>query len=273
MASEQLLFFEKNKADPNFFIAGASTTASENSELSDLAVNRKNTSAWQTDDSTDAANTTYTLDFGRVVELDSLILIGHNFKDYDIEYFDGAIFKLFTLVTGGTTSFTGNTSNESFHETVKVVDAERVRITIKATFVVDDAKILTQFITTEKIGQLKGFPVMGGIRVGRDTSATEALEGLANIIDRQGGYRTTLAVSNYTLQADLDIIDLLFNKVDGFLFWPCGGDDSQFIPLVEGYRFKDIFVSRFVGQFRPNKNRGIYNNGIKFRVLLRQVLR
>jgi len=234
---------------------------------------RKNTSAWQTDESLDSNNTVYTQDFGRVVELDSLIGIGHNFKDYDIEYFDGSIWNFFTLIAGGTTSFTGVTNDEFFHEVVKVTDAEKVRITIRATFIADDPKILTQFISTSKTGRLTGWPVMSGIRTGRDTSAVDALEGLAYIIDRQGGYRGTLSVSNYTVQTDLDIIKTLFNSVRGFLYWPSGGDESQFSPLVDGYRFEDIFLSRFVGQFKPDKNRGIYNNGLKFSVAVRQVIK
>lgn len=273
MAAKQILFFEKNKADPNFSTSGAFTTASENPELAPLAVNRKNTSAWQTDDSLDSNNTTYTMDFGRVVELDSLIGIGCNFKDYDIEYFNGAIWQFFTLTSGGATAITGNAAENFFHETVKVSDAEKVRITIKATFTVDDAKTLTQFIATEKVGRLEGWPVMSGTRVGRETQAVDALDGLSYVIDRQGGYRGQLSVSNYTLQTDLNIVDALFNRVEGFLYWPCGGDESQFTPLVEGSRFKDIYLCRLIGQLAPNKNRGIYINGLNFSVNVRQVLR
>lgn len=269
--TSQLIFFEKNKGDPDF--SGVQYIASENNEIASFAFNRKNTSAWQTDDSLDADNTTFIVDFGRTTAIDSILLIGHNFKDFQIEHFDGAVFNDFTLVAGGLLDITGNTADNNYFSVVSVPLVEKIRITIKATFVADKPKILTQFIPTELIVQFEGWPVLNKVKVGRITQEIPMLDGLSAVIDRQGAAKYDLNVAQYLIQDDLDKIQNMIKRTEGFLFWPSGGDETAFSPLVEGYRFEDIFLSRFMGQFQPNLRKGIYPGGIVYKGKLRQTNR
>lgn len=268
--SAQIMFFEKNKLDLDF--GRTLCTASENPELANYAVNRKNTSAWQTDASLDANNTTYTGSFGRVTLINAIILIGINFKDFDVEYFDGAAWNFFTdQATGGNSSYTDNTKTDVFIQTEDVENAEKIRITIKKTITANDAKVMVQFIATELLGQLEGWPVIDRVKVGRETDDLEMLDGLVTALDRQGGYSGRLGVTQYTVENDINLLHSLQNRADGFLYWPCGGDITQFNPVTEGYRFKDIYLCRFFGQWEADYYKGLYPAGIRFSRIIRQV--
>ena len=269
---QQIIFLEKNKAD--FDYTEASVLASENDDISQNAVNRKVFSAWQTDTSNDAANTTFELFFGRTTLINFIIIAKHNFKSFKIEYWDGvsAYVAFAQLVGGAAIDETVNTKETNSFQTVDV-DTTKIRLTIRGTFVVDAQKILVHFIGTELLGQLEGFPIIDSVEVGRETNPIRVLGGKSAAVDIEGAYTGKLSVSQYVLQDDLDKITSLFKRAQGFLYWPCGGDESQFTPLVEGYRLEDIYLSRFFGKFKPNYKDGVYPNGLVFSAPIREVVK
>ena len=76
MAGQQIMFLEKNKADldaPNCV-----ATASQGSGFENLARNRSSDTWWATSASVDADNTTYEMNLVDLLNIDTIILIGHN---------------------------------------------------------------------------------------------------------------------------------------------------------------------------------------------------
>lgn len=267
----QLIFLDKNRADPDF--AEASTYASELDDLSEKVVDRKNISAWITEASLDANNTYIELRFGRVTPIDFLLLILHNFKAANAKYWneDTSAFSNLLDEDGVAISWSGLTDalNTTFYRCTPV-NTSIIRITITGTITANDAKRLTQFIATEEIWTLEGWPMITDTLVGRDVDDIDMADGLGNVIDRQGRFSCKLSVSPYTLQDDVDALYSLYNRVYGFLLWPCGGDEDQFTPLTEGSRLEDIYLGRFTTRFSPERFKGIYPGGINWSAKFRE---
>ena len=154
--SQSPIVFKKSSMDLSFggvVITVIDAVAADTGEANaNLVRDRKNTSGWSTTDSTDAAGTIFQVVYEDEIDLDSLFLIGNNFKDYTVEFFDGASWTNFITVTG-------NSNPVNFHEFAKFT-AQGIRLIITACFTVDEDKFLSQMITTERIGQFVEKPMV-----------------------------------------------------------------------------------------------------------------
>jgi len=74
----------------------------------DYTRNRNNNSAWVTTGSTDAANTTLEVEMGDFESIDTIILIGHNFKAFTIQYYNSG-YQDFSTPISETTNTDDNT--------------------------------------------------------------------------------------------------------------------------------------------------------------------
>jgi hypothetical protein len=263
--SAQILFFQKNKAD--YSVASVTAIASESSDLASYVLNRSNLSAWITTGSVDANNTTLEVDFGETRRVTDIILLKHNFKSFKAEYWDGSAYQAFSPAIDETTS----TETTSYFEFTAVTTL-KIRITIRGTQVVNSDKYLYQFIATEKIGQLNGWPVIKKPMVSRNKKKSEMLSGKMNIFENIGKFSCTLEVKAATDGEDLTIIETLYEQFEGFLVWLCGGDESQFKTVRKGYRLEDLFLMKCSDEYEPEYLDGVYKNGIKISMSLEEVI-
>jgi len=259
--STQVLFFEKNYGDlqnPN-----CTATASQGNDFADFVRNRKNTSAWMTTGSVDTDLTSFTLDFTDEEDITQIVLLKHNFKSYTVKYWDGAVYQDFTPAISETTNTAENT-----HHVVAEVSASRVQIIINNTFVVNDDKQLAQFIVTKKLGRLNGWPLIKKPTISRNRKITKMMSGKSSVVENIGQYSTDLAIKVWSDDADLTLFEDLYDRFIGFLFWPSGGDETQFSSVRKGYRLEDIFLVKLTDELVNEFPNGVYTSGIKLNIKL-----
>ena len=252
---QQIRFFEKNKAD--FSSDTVVATASQGDTYADRVLDRSNNTAWVTTGSVDADNTTFELDFGDTKRIDSILLLKHNFKSYEIQYWDGDSWENF----GTDIDETVYAAESSFHQ-FAALETTKVKLTIRGTQTANDEKKLYQFICTEEIGQLNSWPVIKKAQTSRNRVRTKMLSGKENIREQVGAFSTSLSVSILSDSDDLDVIEALHDANEGFLVWLCGGSESQFSSVRKGYRLEDVFLMKCVGELVNEFYKGIYPNGL-----------
>jgi hypothetical protein len=251
----QIRFFDKNKAD--FSNISAIATASQGDTYADNVRDRSNNTAWVTTGSVDADNTTFELDFGEIKRIDSILLLKHNFKSYEIQYWDGAAYQDFATAIDETVFADDN----SFHQ-FTAVETQKVLLTIRGTQIVDDEKKLYQFICTEEIGQFNGWPVIKGAKISRNRTRTKMLSGKENIREQVGAFSCSLSVAVTSDSEDLTIIESLHDANEGFLVWLSGGDEAQFSSVRKGYRLEDVYLMKCASELTNEFYKGIYPNGL-----------
>ena len=262
MAS-QILFFEKNKADISN--ANVTITGSQGVGFEDFVRNRSNNSGWVTDGSVDSDNTTLTVDFVDSHIIEDIILIDHNFKAYTIQYWTGAIYDDFSTPIAETVN-TAVTTRHNF----TAVTTTKLLLTITGTMVADADKYLKQFIATKDIGTFSAWPVIKP-ELGRNKAKNQMLSGKVSIRERTGARRETLSIKVLSTDADLTTIENLYFANEGFLYWPCGGDESQYRNERIGYRLEDIYLMKCENEWNPAWYQGLYQSGMKIDIKLIEV--
>lgn len=267
----QIRFFKKNKLDLSNTLASITVTdataTNTGQDFVDFLRNRNNTSAWVTTGSDDAALTQLDVDFTDERDFDTIFLIKHNFADYTIQYWDGALYQDFSEPI----SVTGNTAATSFHQ-FDTVSTSKLRLIIQGTMVADADKKMFQFIATEKLatGQLEGWPVIRRPRLNTNKKISTMLSGKVNVTESIGGFGFDAQVRNWTIDSDLNIVEEIYFGRRGVLVWLSGGDEDQFRFKRFGYRDEDIFQMRAVNDYSPEWVSGVYKNGLRINMRLQE---
>lgn len=264
MSANQILLFKKSKTD--YTDSDVVATASQGSIYAPLALNRSNTSGWITTGSVDADNTTFTVDMVNSHIVDQILLVGHNFKAFTVKYWDGAAYQAFSPAINETTN-TATTNRFS----VTSVETTKLQVRITGTQVVNSDKRLAQFIATELIGRLNAWPIIENAVFDRYKRVTKMLSGKSLIAENIGGFSCDLSVTIWSNNADLTIVESLYNSNNGFLVWLCGGDTSQFSSVRQGYRLEDVFLMKCTNDFQPNWVEGLYKSGLGLQISLSEV--
>ncbi len=263
--SQQIVFFKKSKCDfTNTSIVG---TGSEGVGYESFLFNRNNTSAWITSGSVDANNTTLIIDFGEAKDVTDILLVKHNFKSYTIQYWNGSAYVDFSTVISPTTVAVDDSSH-SF----TLVNTQLIKITILGTQIANSDKFLYQFIATERVGQLAGWPIISKPLVSRNRKNNQMLSGKLNVSENVGNVSFTLQLKAFTSNADLTLFETLYNYSEGFLVWLCGGDELQFKTLRQGYRMEDIYLMKCSDDYKPSYLNGLYGAPIAMDVKLEEVV-
>lgn len=259
--SGQVIFFEKNIIDLSMSAVTLTVTdaiaTNTGQDIVNFIRNRNNSSAWLTTESTDAANTELLAEWGDSESIDAIILVKHNFKSFIVEVStDGIAWE--NVLTE-----TVNTKNTSFIEMTDKT-ANRARITIHGTFVVDDDKILHQLIITRKIGEgrLDGYPVIKSPLFDRRKKISKMLSGKINVTESVGGFSCTLAVENWKNNNDLTIIESIYFNRAGVLMSLSGFMEEQFSSKRYGYRNEDLYFVRPTNDWQPEWYKGLYQSGM-----------
>lgn len=263
--AEPILFFKKAKTDLSE--DNVSATANEGSEFANYALNRSNLSAWITTGSSDSSGTTWTVDMTDEKTISEILLIKHNFKSFTVKYWDGAAYQDFSPAISETTN-----TEEVNRYSVTEVATSKIQITINGTMTPDEDKYLFQFIATEVLGQLAGYPVIKNPVLSRNKKKSTMLSGKLNISENVGGFSCDLSVSEWKSDADLTLVETLYSSSDGFLVWLCGGDEDQFASLRKGYRLEDLFLMKCVNDYEPEYVAGMYRRGMNITIKLAEVV-
>lgn len=265
--AEQIRFFRKNWAD--FEREYVSASATNGDDMADQVLTRSNKTGWGTSGSTDAEQPVLTIDLGDSPTIDTIILVNHNWKNYKLQYLasDGVTWTDFSPSLAHTT----NTENTTIHE-FTALQTSSVRAIIYGTMVADAEKYLSQFIITSALGQFNGWPAIRTPVLGRNLQEQNVISGKANILQNLGRYSASIVVQVLSDSTDLALIETLFSRVEGFLYWPCGGDEDQFSSVRQGYRLVDIYLVRCRNEFSPEWYKGLYKSGQVVRMDLVEVV-
>lgn len=228
---------------------------------------RSNKTGWGTTGSTDAASTSLDIDWIDPYEVSHIILVGHNFKSFKLEKWNGSSWVDFSTPVSITNS-------EDFVTEIEITpeSLSRIRLTILGTQVADSDKFLRQIIVTRLIGQFEGWPLA---RVLSSTSKTakKTLSGRNFIREQSGHTEIRLDFSTYGFEADLALLEsIFFENFSGVLFWANGGDSEQFRLQLVGYRPQDIFLMKAKSEYEPAFEKKMYRNGINMNVHLVEVI-
>ena len=254
-AAKQIIFFKKNKMDYSY--PAVSLTASQGSTYASYVQRRSNNLGWMTTGSVDADNTTLTCDFISAVQLDNMLLVGHNFKNFTIKYWNGSSYVDFSLAIN-----VSNSTDTTTRFTFTSVSTSKIQLTVTGTQVANSDKKLNQWIATELIGQLAGWPMITKPTFNLNKRIDKMLSGKTFVGINTGGFECTLTVKVLKSDADLTIVESLFNTGAGFLVWLSGGSTTQFSTQRFGYRLQDIFLMQCSNNYIPEWNQGLYQSGI-----------
>ena len=239
----------------NFSIVITDSVASDNGQsISNFMRNRNLTSAWITTESNDSANTMIECIISDTSTVSDIFLVVHNFKDFDIDYFDGVAWVNIASVTGNIDDF--------YHaELTTPVITTKVRVIIYSTIIADSDKILTRLIITSKmgVGQFSSWPVVKNSTQGLIKKDSVMLSGKHRISQSVGSYSVRLDWKGVTTQDDVDIIEQMFLGRKSFLLWISGGSETQFRFKITGYRRKDFYTVKPRKDYIADFYKGIYS--------------
>ena len=236
-------------------------------EFVDQIRDRKNYTAWMTTDSTDAANTQLDISLGDPRAITNIILLGHNFKAYTIQYKNGiGAYQNFST----TIAPTNDTEDHSYYSFTEV-NATDIRIIITGCQTVDADKILAQLIITKSIGQFTGWPQITSPRIETQKKTVKMLSGKLRVIEGLQAFSCSLDVKAWRIQDDIDIIEEIYFKREGVLMWIQANDPNQFFLDLKGYRKNEIYLVRPTDNWEPLLLSGVYVNPIKVSMSVAEV--
>jgi hypothetical protein len=230
-------------------------------------LNRNNTSAWITTGSVDSDNTYIDVDMVDYRTISDILLIKHNFKNFTIQYWNGSAFVDFSPAIAETV----NTAESNYYQ-VAQVQTSKVRIKIFGTMTPNEDKHLYQFILTEKIGQFEGWPVIKNPKHSKNKVISKMISGKYNVLPNVSGFSCSLGFNSISSDADLTLIENIYDEMQGFLFWPCGGSETQFKTVRQGYQLEDVYLMACQNDYEPEYLSGIYNLGIGIEIKMIEVV-
>ncbi len=269
--SQQIRFFNKNffdYAEDNTTITATDDVATnEGQAFVNLMRDRRNTTGWKTSGSSDAANCSLLFEFGDPKQCDTLVITNTNLKSYVLETFNGTTWSTLSTVTD-------NEKDTIFLQFTELY-IYKLRITINSTIVTDADKYISQVILTSKIGpgQFETWPQIKRPEHDTNKKVSQMLSGKMSVNEGVGGFNCRLEIRYLKSEADLDLIEQLYYHKAGFLVYLSGGDESQFSSRRKGYRNIDLYLMRFTDNYRPEWVKSIYVNGMKLKMMLKEVVK
>jgi len=231
--------FEKSSS--LFKDSGNATASSADGSVDNILSMNRNL-RWDSVGSDDTTAETITITFDSTT-ISRIFIVDHNLKDFSITY--GASPTAFTNVVGvdGSksgiveTAFSENTSYYEFDQ----VTTTQINITSTKTQIVDAQKYITIFVTTDEIGTFEGFPNVIPFSDANE-KRSQVVTGKYITQENFETFNAQLRVE-YTNQADIDIIDSMYESQEPFLIWLCGGKygAANFSVDFKNWRLKDLY--------------------------------
>ena len=245
-----------NKSQNGVTITVTDATAADDGQgIVDNLRDGSNNTGWGTVGSDDAALTTIEFDFGESQDSQDIIMVDHNFKSFKWQRFNGAIFVdipgLDVVDNQDTTS----------HFEFGPDDAEKYLLIIRETFVADDDKFMAQVYITKTIGQFQITPFIEDPEISRNRREVGLISGAKKVFFHVGTFSCNITFDYSTNVKDLEMVEALFDRFDGFHVWLNGGDPKQFRTERFGFRLKDIFLVICRNEYKPRMTDNHYKRG------------
>ena len=274
MITGGIKFFTKSKVLAE---DGGTIVASSGDVASELAIDKNPASVWQSVGSNDVTVETLTLTFASV-QISRLFLQRHNFKSFNVQYWNGSAWTHFSSVVGldgsqanvTETTFSKDTAYYEF----AAVTTTQIRIQITSTQTTNAQKFISQIIACEEIGTLNGYPKIKNVKHSRNESEKVMLSGKVLIQKGLDSFSCRLEFDDYptSYAGDLDIAMALFDLEEPFLVWLCGGayGSTKFRYTNRGFRLQDIYLVQTRGDISPEYRGNIYINPVSITIDLKE---
>jgi len=219
-------FFERMK---NLDTAGGDASDTEGQPSAPFVCGRNPFVHWRTQSSDDTTTEDLEITFNSA-SINRIILLDHNFKEFNIKYDVASVWTNFTSVVG----INGATYGSGISETVfaysssyyefAAVTTTKIRVQITKTQTVDDQKRLRQAIVTKEIGTFSGYPTIEA-NSDRRKFTKEMLSGRTFVDYSTDNFDGKIKFQNYptSYAADVNLLRQLNVLNLPFHIFPCGG--------------------------------------------------
>lgn len=264
-----IAFFSRSKC---LVQDGTVITASSGQAAADRCLDRNPLSYWRSVGSSDAVTETIEIEFTEAMTFDRIFLVDHNFKSYNIQYFNGSIYTHFTSVIGLSGSMANITEtvyarDTSYYEFTQVTST-KIRIQVTTTQTTNAQKSLNQVIVTSELGTLQGYPVIKSPELNRNLQNQKMLSKRTLSFKSDETFKVQLDFKDYPnrLSDDVDLMFELHDTDDTFLIWICGGrfGSNYFRKTLRGYRLRDVIAVQMVSALKPVYSDNVYVNQVNF---------
>lgn len=269
---QQIKIFELPVSDisnTNFEITIEDSVAEDTGQLiANFMRNRNTNSAWLTTGSDDSANTVINFLISDSAEVSDIMLVGHNLKDFTVEYYDGSNWAVLDSILANESDF--------YHlEINPTVLTTQVRIVVGGTILADEDKKITRAIITNKLelGQFKSWPKITNPTQDIIRKSSRMLSGKYFMSESVGSFACTLSWNKgINNQEDIYLIEAMFLRRVPFMVWLCGGSDEQFKFKMRGYRKEDLYIMKCSKNYINEWYKGLYNTVVKQGISLVEVV-
>lgn len=269
MISGGIKFFDRSKC---LFEDGTSITASSGDAAADRCLDRNPLSVWRSVGSNDMTQETLEVVLTEAQAINRLFLIDHNFKAFNVQWYDGVTYQPFTNVVGLGGALSGIVETVYARDTAYYefdsVTTTRLRVQIDTTQVVDAQKYLSQIIATTELGTLTGHPQIKAPQLSRNLRTEKMLSGRSLTFKSDETFSVGLDFKSYpaSLSADIDLIFSMADREDTFLIWMCGGrfGSQYFKKQMRGYRLRDVVAVQLVDVLKPVYSDNVFQNTVNF---------
>jgi len=230
------------KKSSSLYKNSGNATASSGNGSADNMLSMHRYLRWDSIGSNDATPETITITFPSTT-IDRIFLIDHNLKNFTITYGVGATSFAGVVGIDGVksgiveTAFAEDTAYYEFN----AVTTTQINITANTTQIVDAQKYINMVLTTQEVGTFIGYPEI--------TPSLDANERRSQVLT--GKYITQknfevfkgrLAIE-HTNQADIDLVNYMYESQEPFLIWLCGGKygTESFSVEFKNWRLKDVY--------------------------------
>lgn len=211
---------------------------------------------------------------------DRILLLDHNFKEFNIQYFSGGMYVDFSNVLGLNGSLSGidetTYSRDTSYYEFDAVTTTKIRIQIDTTQVVDVEKYISQVIVASEFGTLVGHPDIKGTELDRQLRNQKMLSGRILSQKSDEVFEVQLDFKDYppSLSNDIDLMFQLHDIDETFLIWLCGGKfgSSSFRKQLRGYRLRDVFPVQLVSSVKPIYSNNVFVNPVNISVKFQEAV-
>ena len=246
---------------------GASATASSNTEGANFLLTPVRYAKWSSVGSDDLTEETITITLSGTKTFNRILLAGINLKEFDVKYSSGGGFVDFANVIGvnGQTSATINETDFAFDSAYYEFDSvttNQIQIKARTTQTAKQEKEITTAHVMNEIGTLSGYPKVTA-EVSNNEKKSTALSQRRVVQKTYERSRFKLAFKTHPFQGDLDIMETIFDSIDSYLIYPCGGrtGTDYFKVAQKNWRLDDVFNVQNTGKMKTEYDKNIYTLG------------
>lgn len=241
-------------------------TVSSGATLLDRLRDRRFQTQWSSIGSNDTITETLTIDFGTTKTVDYIQLLNMNWKEFTIKY----------DVTGTPTDFsipineTVNIDENKIYNNFTGVNTTKIYITITKTIIVNQQKAIGELIISQVLGTLIGYPSTT-LKLNKNKIIKKMLRGRIKVVDRDETTTISLQFKTYPIDADMILIESLWERTNPFYILLSGNSESDFTYLRRGWRDEDMKLVAIVGDYDPNYYKNLYFSGVDFSIDFQEV--